>query len=69
MSNSEESAKKEAAEHVEQEARSWTTGAEKETVEDQLREGYDEAGVDVSEQEIDQKAETISHEKDAVAEQ
>lgn len=55
-------AKEEAAQHVKDRVESWHEGAEKETLREELSEGMDEAGVDVSDREVDDLAEEIRDE-------
>lgn len=70
MSNSEEAAaKNDAVENVKDRAETWDPGAQPETVEKHLREGFDEAGVDVPEQDVKRMAEEVHDEKDAQIEE
>lgn len=59
----EEAAKAEAAENVVERAESWDPGAEPETVESNLRKGFQEAGVDVEDSEIERVARDVHAEK------
>lgn len=56
---SEQQAKQEAAEDVVERVTSWQHGAEEQTVSDELKKGFDEAGVDVAKDDVDQLAEKI----------
>ncbi|WP_409484737.1 hypothetical protein [Arsenicicoccus dermatophilus] len=52
-------AKDEAVDTVVERVESWNDGAEKDTVAEELRKGFDEAEVDVPESDVDQLAEQI----------
>lgn len=70
MSNSEEAdARNDAVENVKERAESWDPGAEPETVEQHLREGFEQAGVDVPEQDVERIADEVHKEKDAQIEE
>lgn len=54
-----QAAKEEAVDNVVERVESWQEGAEEQTVAQELREGFDEAGVDVAEGDVDRLAEQI----------
>ena len=61
----EEAAKAEAAEYVVDRVESWDEGAEPETVEADLRKGFDQAGVEVDDRTIGDMAQHIHDEGSA----
>lgn len=60
-------ARREAAEHVVERAESWDEGAQPETVREDLKEGMDQAGVQVEDAELDRIAQEIHDEGSAEA--